>query len=84
MHGCPVIISDHVGEKDIIVEMENGLVFESGNVKQLSDCLAKVIINKKDLPFMSNKARETFLKNFDYLECSKKFTKVMEDVCKKL
>lgn len=83
MHGCPVILSDHVGEKDIIEEMENGVVFESKNAEHLAKCLRKIIEHKDNLPSMSKRARETFLENFDYLECSKKFAAIMEEICKK-
>jgi len=82
MHGCPVVLSDHVGQKDLIENGKNGYVFESENPQDLAEKLGKMIDNKNGLPAMSLAARELYLKSFDYAACSKAFLHMVEEACK--
>lgn len=82
MHGCPVVISDHVGQKHLIENGKNGYVFESGNPQDLAEKLGQMIDNKNSLPAMSLAARELYLKSFDYAACSKAFLHMVEETCK--
>ncbi len=46
--GLPVILSDLPGSAtDLIIEGDNGFVFKTGNIDQLSDALKNVLINNK-------------------------------------
>ena len=83
MHGCPVILSDHVGQKDFIENMKNGAVFESENADMLAQIIEKFVEHKSALSEMSEQARKTFLKHFDYTECEKKIMKIVRSKCGK-
>ena len=81
MHGCPVILSDHVGQKDIIENGKNGYVFSTE--EDLTVILMEILNNPEKLVQMSVAARETFLKHFDYDACTANLKKLMVEVCKK-
>lgn len=82
MHGCPVVISDHVGQKHLIENGKNGYVFKSENSQDLAEKLGEIIDNRNSLPAMSRAARDLYLKSFDYAACSKAFLNVVEETCK--
>lgn len=79
MHGCPVIISDHVGEKDIINNRDNGFIFQSENICELSLIIQDIVENRSALPIMSERARQTYIDHFDYVACSKIFKQLMDE-----
>ncbi len=81
MHGCPVILSDHVGQKDIIENGKNGYVFSTE--RELTDILMEILNNPEKLVSMSVAARNTFLDYFDYHACANKLKDIMEKLCKK-
>ena len=82
MHGKPVVISDHVGQKDIIKNGKNGFVFPSEDVSALADILTHLIQEgvSKDL---RKKSRAIFENRFDPDKWFDNFEKIMENVCKK-
>lgn len=80
MHGCPVVISDHVGQKDLIKNGTNGYVFESENAQELAQVLQKILLSDA-LEKMSLAARKTYLKYFDYQSCAGNLQKIMEEKC---
>ncbi len=83
MHGVPVIVSDHVGQKDIIQNGHNGYVFKSENTPELADIIQILVQNKHRLSAMSQNARQTYLNHFDFNVCAKELKKIVEGKCKK-
>ena len=81
MHGCPVILSDHVGQKDIIENGQNGYVFSTE--EELTAILMEILNNPEKLVQMSVAARNTFLEHFDYQACANKLKDIREKLCKK-
>ena len=57
--GLPVICSKNTGLTDVVVDGENGYVFEAGNDDQLKKLLIELINRKSDLFRMGRKARST-------------------------
>ena len=60
--GCPVIVSDNVGAKDLIINKENGFIFKSGDFKQLEKLILGFLEEKINLGIMSENARLCGLK----------------------
>ena len=58
-YGIPVIVSEKVGAKDLILEGENGFVIE-GSVRELEDCLKKLIDNPSIIQQMNSYTVERF------------------------
>ena len=77
MHGCPLILSDQVGEMEFIREGENGFVFRSEDVGGLRDAIVKMVEARQDYARMSRAVRRTFEENF---EESKARTALMEAI----
>ena len=68
MHGCPIIVSDQVGQHEFVEEGVNGYVFPCEDVRRLADAIAKAAGRRADFASMSRAVRKTFEENF---ECSK-------------
>ncbi len=62
--GVPVIASQVGGIKECVKEDQNGLLFEPKNVKELTEKLKMMIIDKKLRNFYKNNARIFIEKNF--------------------
>jgi len=71
MHGCPVILSDTVGQKDFIRNGKNGFVFPAEDENALASCMMKMIDQASSFPQMSNLIRQTFLDNFEFAKAKK-------------
>ncbi len=56
--GCPVIASDLEGMTEAIHREDNGLIFQPGNVTELSQAILKLYKNRNLLQEMSNRARK--------------------------
>ncbi len=83
MYGCPVICSDHVGQKDIIERTQSGFVFSSENSGELANLLIEIITHKDNLPVLSKSARQAYLNYFDFETCADNLKKIVEGKCKK-
>lgn len=59
-HSIPCIVSDQVGQMEYIQNNENGFVFESENVEQLSKILEYCIDNAKELPQIGKKSHKIY------------------------
>lgn len=60
MHGVPCLVSDVTGTAAYINRGENGDVFESGNVKELSDRIAWYTSHRENLRVMGERARAVY------------------------
>lgn len=57
--GLPCIVSNIGGNVDLITDGENGLFFGSGNVKQLTEMLLRILRNDMERCEFGRRARET-------------------------
>ena len=57
--GTPVIVSSHVGAKDLVQNGVTGWIFESGDLDSLAACMLQAYEQKRDLPTMGARALET-------------------------
>lgn len=56
--GLPVIVSDHVGAKEMVDEGKNGLVVPAGDALELAQAMQWFIDHRAELPAMSRAARK--------------------------
>ena len=80
MHGCPLILSDTVGQSVFVEEGKNGYVFPAEDVKALTNCMEKMIENRASFPEFSKEVRELFLNNFEFSKASCEIRKVFNEV----
>lgn len=80
MHGVPVIVSDHVGQKDIIRNKKDGYIFKNEDINELSQILNHLIVSKEYL-LMRNKSRAIFERNFSDKTFLNDLFKIMEEKC---
>jgi glycosyltransferase involved in cell wall biosynthesis len=57
--GLPCIASDVGGNTDLIVDEENGLLFETGSVEQLAGALLRLVRDQAKRRALGHRARET-------------------------
>lgn len=77
--GCAVIASNTFGTKDQIDSEKNGLIFEKGNEKDLSNKLSLLLGNNSFSKKLGSNARKKVLKKFDSRIIAKKIEKVYFD-----
>lgn len=80
MHGCPVILSDTVGQKDYIRNGKNGFVFKAENEKALTSCMKQMMDSAADFPKMSELIRKTFSDHFGISAAQKAILSVIDEV----
>ena len=77
----PILASNAGGIPEVIDHNETGILFESGNEKELENGLKKIITMDNYLKEkMGRKARESSIKNFDI----KKTTSVLNTIYKSI
>jgi glycosyltransferase involved in cell wall biosynthesis len=79
--GTPVVASNVPGLKDSVLDGKTGLLFEYGNVKQLSQCMLKII---SDEEYRENLIRGgvSWAKNFSWDETAAKTLELVENIVK--
>jgi glycosyltransferase involved in cell wall biosynthesis len=79
--GTPVIASNVPGLKDSVINGKTGLLFEYGNVKELSQCMMKIL---SDTDYRENLIQGglSWAKNFSWDEAAAKTLKLMEEILK--
>ena len=83
MHSVPVIISDHVGQKQLLDNGKNGFVFKSENVPELTSILTK-LIQEKIPDTLRAASRQIFEQNFSDKQFLDTLKQIMENTtCKK-
>ena len=82
MHGCPVILSDTVGQKDYIQNGKNGFVFKAEDEKALTSCMMRMMDSAADFPKMSVRIRQTFLENFEFSKAEKSVREAIAEVAR--
>jgi len=76
----PVIASEIGGLKDLVVNGETGLLFESGNVKQLARCIFNLLNDGGLAKRMGLKARKFVEENFTIEKVVERLEKLYEEV----
>jgi glycosyltransferase involved in cell wall biosynthesis len=79
--GTPVIASNVPGLRDSVIDGKTGLLFEYGNVQELSRCMIKIL---SDTDYRENLIRGGFswAKTFSWDEAATKTLELMEDIIK--
>ena len=68
----PVISTNIVGNPEVIIHKETGLLFEPGNVDQLVNNLKYVLDNPDEVEVMGNNARKYIISNYSIHKIMKK------------
>lgn len=77
MWGKVCITTDKTGMAEYIVNGQNGLICEAGNVDSLYCCLKWVLENRKRLPQMKVNARETYTRYFSLEQFADRLEEIM-------
>lgn len=64
MHGVPCLVSNAVGTAAYIMDLYNGLVFESENISDLKEKIIWCVSHSDEIKEMGNRAYEIYKKNF--------------------
>ena len=80
MHGCPVILSDKVGQVEFIKDGEGGFVFASEDIAALSQCMMEIMTKPERFPEMSRKSRQIFLDNCDLQKAEKTIREIINEI----
>jgi glycosyltransferase involved in cell wall biosynthesis len=77
--GTPVVASNVPGLKDSVIEGKTGLLFEYGNVQELSDCMSKIL---SDTEYRENLIRGglSWAQSFSWDETAAKTLELMENI----
>lgn len=78
MHGVPCIVSNVVGTASYIKEEEDGLIFESENVSELSAKIKWCVEHRDRLRQMGKGARRIFERQFSMKVFETKLTEIVE------
>lgn len=71
--GLPVVASDLPGVRRVFNDLDSGLVFEPGNVKDLAGKLENILANEKLILKMGEKARILAINNYDISSTTDKY-----------
>jgi glycosyltransferase involved in cell wall biosynthesis len=79
--GTPVIASNVPGLKDSVTSGKTGLLFEYGNVQELSECMIKIL---SDREYRENLSQEgiSWAKSFSWDEAANQTLELMENILK--
>lgn len=75
-YGKPVICSDLPAFLEEIVDGDNGIVFQSGNVSALANTLSAATVSPDTADMMSSKVIEKYSKKYDRFNVAEKMIKV--------
>lgn len=77
----PVILSENVGAKYMVLDGENGYVVQTANSEQLKNAIQKIILNKNHLPQMGEISRKQYEKLATFEKHIEELQKLI-DLCK--
>lgn len=83
MYGKVCIVSDSAGISDYITEGENGFVFKTGDILELSDKIKFIIHNKEKLRGIGANARRTYETFFNLESFGKRLVEALNDTMSK-
>ena len=77
---CPIIVSSHVGcGQDLVCQHQNGLIFEAGNVADLTKSIKLVFSDRERLKQWGNKSRE-IIQNYSYKQTTEGLQKALSSI----
>jgi len=76
--GTPVIVSDTVGAKDYVIESENGLIFKTGDYRDLTDKI--LAVSKMDIGKMGKNAAKHIAENYNIEKVADNFYKILKNL----
>lgn len=83
MYGKLCLVSDRVGQSQVITHGVDGFVFPVGEVEKLADIIRYVIENKNKLTEYQRASRGLFEREFNYEACKKLLCNLIEEGCVK-
>jgi glycosyltransferase involved in cell wall biosynthesis len=66
--GLPVILTDHVGGKDMVAQGEEGLIVPAGDVDALAEAIADLYLHRSKAQAMGKSARQRAERQTHYVE----------------
>ncbi len=78
--GKPIIASNYGGNPELVIEGENGVLFETKNSKDLEDCMKKILENENFYVALSFTAKKIFFEKYT----SEIYTKNIENIYSEL
>ena len=79
--GNPVIGARVGGIPESVANKETGLLFESGNIQELVDCIRLLEENRELFDRMSTNARERAVSQLDSTDFGKNYKKIYDELC---
>jgi len=80
--GCAVIASNLEAVKDIIIDKENGMMFDAGDSVMLSNKLENLLSNKKDMIKLAKAGNEFVQEKFDWSVVYRDYKNIIESLNK--
>lgn len=78
--GCPVVVTDRVGTRDLIINKSNGLVVGYGNTEALADAIRLLLSNPNLHHTIAQNAKQTALK-LTWFEAAKHYSRLYSELC---
>ena len=75
----PIVASDISGNRDIVVDGENGLLVTPGNINGLAQAVGKILASTELRNHMRMHAKKTALK-FDWLDIAKQYESLYKEL----
>lgn len=80
-YGIPCIVSDQTGQSEYINNGENGFVFKSEDIKELTRLLVFCIDNKDNMKELGSKSSEIYEKYFSERTMENNLYRIIEKYC---
>lgn len=74
--GKTVIATNISGNNEIIINAENGLLFEKDNCKELARCISKLYTNSQLKEKLENNLKDNYLKKYSYQAFIKAYSQI--------
>ena len=78
--GCPVLVTDVPGMRDIVIDGQTGYVFESNNLESLTNKIQEIKTNYKDAIHVGKNAKDFILSNYSADNFKFSFKKLFDTV----
>ena len=78
--GKPAVVSDFGGNPGVIFHEKNGLLFQTRNVKELAECLIRLLSDEVLYQSMSENAKEIFENKFTAARYAKEIQGVYDEL----
>ena len=78
--GCPVLVTDVPGMRDIVIDGQTGYVFESNNLESLTNKVQEIKTNYKDAIHVGKNAKDFILSNYSADNFKFSFKKLFDTV----